>query len=209
MLSGQSVRLREVPLWSRPTWRWRWRLGAVLSGLVGSNLPVDHRQVGLKLVEPCQHPAPVSPQQVQPSRTLGVARPDQVDEVAYVLHRHARTPQPQHHIEQAQGVSVEDSTPAAVTVDRAEQPGPVVVAESVDRQARESRHVTDHQVGIVVAGQLRKYRRCAHMNSLQPGAHSRSTPTLHNCQDAEMEIRDVVDSDWAAVWGFMLPILAE
>jgi len=37
-----------------------------------------------------------------------------------------------------------------------------------------SRHITDQQVGIVVAGQLRKCRRCAHMNSLQPGAHSRS-----------------------------------
>ena len=26
----------------RPTWRRRWRLGAVLSGLVGGDLPVDH-----------------------------------------------------------------------------------------------------------------------------------------------------------------------
>jgi GNAT superfamily N-acetyltransferase len=30
----------------------------------------------------------------------------------------------------------------------------------------------------------------------------------HSCQDSQMEIRDVVDSDWAAVWGFLQQIVA-
>jgi hypothetical protein len=127
-----------------------------------------------------QHPPTMSPQQVQPPRTFGVALPDQVNEVAYLLHRHARSPQPQHHVEQIQGVPVEDATPAAVPVHRAKQPSSVVVVQSVDRQTRESRHVTNQQIVIVQASQLRKCRRCAHMTSLQPGAHSRSNSVLQS-----------------------------
>ena len=71
---------------------WRRRLGAVLSGLVDGDLPLDHCKVVVELVELRQHPATVSPQQVQPTRTFGVTRPNQVDEVAYLLHRHPRSP---------------------------------------------------------------------------------------------------------------------
>ncbi len=55
----------------------------------------------------------------------------------------------------------------------------------VDRQTEESRYVfTDQQVGLVVAGQLRKCTRCAHMNSLQPGAHSGQTAVRLPAQDS-------------------------
>jgi uncharacterized protein (DUF885 family) len=74
----------------------------------------------------------------------------------------------------------EDATPAAVPVHRAKQPSSVVVVQSVDRQTRESRHVTNQQIVIVQASQLRKCRRCAHMTSLQPGAHSRSNSVLQS-----------------------------
>jgi hypothetical protein len=83
-----------------------------------------------QLVELRQHPATISPQQLQPSRTFGVAQPDQVDKVAYLLNGHARSPQPQHHVQQAKAVPVEDAMPAAVPVHRAEQPSSVVGARS-------------------------------------------------------------------------------
>ena len=37
---------------------------------------------------------------------------------------------------------------------------------------------------------------------------NRQCSAWHSCQDAEMEIRDVVDSDWAAIWGFLQQIVA-
>ena len=72
--------------------------------------------------------------------------PDLVHELADLLDRHAGPAKTQHHVEQTQGVAVEDPAASPVPADITEQSGPVVVPERVDRQTRDAGHVADQQV---------------------------------------------------------------
>ena len=151
-----------------PAGRWRRGGSARLVRGVGGDLPVDHREIGLQLVELRRDPVPMPAQQLDPAGAVAVGA-GPFDERPDVLDRHPGATQPDDDIEEAEGELVEDAVAAGGAGQLAQQPAAVVEPERLDRDAGLLGHLADGETDRGARGGVRVGHalHCATWSGLQ------------------------------------------